>query len=705
MTKEIKKIKSGRTFLIIFSIIFIVITLFIFFIGKKLDTPPKVSAVEDIQVVNDFKYFIDFETDKYLGPNSLLTSTKALSGKQCGLIDKNGKYGPAVIIPVPTNDTSEISDIIVKFWLNPSTPGIDVAMAFSIVDQNNNQVHWEGYPVKGNSFAIDNWYSFTCRFKYPKEFINTTYSLKLYLMSNNKDYTPVYIDDVSVSLKENADNGSPRSKLIDFEESNDKRISSKYAKSGYYSTYAKGENGFSESVIIPFKDLDISNINSVSLSFNYLSETSDLNAVFVVSVCDSTSKDLLWQGIDLSKADFKEKVWETANGSILIPEEIAKPENSLKIYLWNRNENQVFLDDVYIVIKENSKTNDSVQPAFDLIGQKKFQPGANRPPYNSYVVNLQKADAESVVSLNKIFTRKSRILTGKFDESTGKDQIFYEESGKYNILYLENGSVVSKEVSFHPAISKDSRLFADKEFLFSINPVDGLICVHKYQANQNKFIETGRIKCSGVDKVIAVTANPDNSFSVFENDGNILTYALKSGSYAQVSGNKPVNPYQGNLKFLKADFFGINKEDVLLIYLEKSQDKYVLLTYNAGIKGWALSDKYKGNSVQSYDQLDFASDYSVIDYDKTGEKELLQLNKTKRFDLRIINFDIMTYNILFNVEFKGFPKKQNPKYYEVSKIICGDFSGDGCSEIIIFQDNISKVDWLTQKTEMYSFSK
>ena len=65
----------------------------------------------------------------------------------------------------------------------------------------------------------------------------------------------------------------------------------------------------------------------------------------------------------------------------------------------------------------------------------------------------------------------------------------------------------------------------------------------------------------------------------------------------------------------------------------------------------------------------------------------------------------MTYNILFNVEFKGFPKKQNPKYYEVSKIICGDFSGDGCSEIIIFQDNISKVDWLTQKTEMYSFSK
>lgn len=65
----------------------------------------------------------------------------------------------------------------------------------------------------------------------------------------------------------------------------------------------------------------------------------------------------------------------------------------------------------------------------------------------------------------------------------------------------------------------------------------------------------------------------------------------------------------------------------------------------------------------------------------------------------------MTYNIVCNIEFKGFKKKQNPKYYEISRIISGNFVGDAKSEIIIFQDNVSKVDWLTQKTEMYSFGK
>jgi hypothetical protein len=64
---------------------------------------------------------------------------------------------------------------------------------------------------------------------------------------------------------------------------------------------------------------------------------------------------------------------------------------------------------------------------------------------------------------------------------------------------------------------------------------------------------------------------------------------------------------------------------------------------------------------------------------------------------------MMTYKIMYNVDFKGFNEKQNPKYYEVTRIVCANLVGDNCSEVVIFQDNINKVDWLTQKTEMYSF--
>jgi hypothetical protein len=94
----------------------------------------------------------------------------------------------------------------------------------------------------------------------------------------------------------------------------------------------------------------------------------------------------------------------------------------------------------------------------------------------------------------------------------------------------------------------------------------------------------------------------------------------------------------------------------------------------------------------------------VIKDDNSAQNKLLQFNRNLRFDLKVISFDFMTYNILYNINFRGFTAKQNPKYYEYTKIICGDFCGDSKSEIIIFQDNINRVDWLTQKTEIYSFN-
>ncbi len=702
MTKVVKKIKP--IYLIIFSIIFIIISILIFFIGKKFNRITKSSNVEKVQTVDYFKYFIDFESERYLGPNSLLTNTKALSGKQCGLIDKNTKYGPAVIIPVPTNDTSEISDIIVKFWVNPSTIDINVSMVFSVIDQNNNQVYWNGYPIKGDSFAIDNWYSFTCKFTCPKEFINTSYSFKFYLLNNDIANNPVYIDDMSVSLKETTSIESPRSKLIDFEELNDPRISSKYAKSGYYSTYAEGVNGFSASITIPFKDMDIRNINSLSLSFNYLSETSNLDAVFVVAVCDSTNKDVLWQGIDLSKAGFKEKVWETANGSILIPEDVAKPGNSIKVYLWNRNENKVFLDDVYLVIKEKNLSNDSLQPAFNLMSEKKYQAKANHPPYDFLNVTCQKFSATSNTSLNKIFTKNSRVLSGRFNKEISKDLLFCNQAGKNYLMSFENNEIVYNEVKFSEEIIKNSEFYTDNGYLFVCSPNSEMLNIYQFNPKKNEFVKVHNIAAVPTSKIIAITNNSDNSFSVFLNDGNILTYISK-GEFVLGNKCKPVNPNLANIKFQKADFFNKKKAEVLLIYLEKEQNKYVFLSYDSVSGTWVLSNNHNNKSVQSFDKLDFASDYFVVDYNKSGQKEVLQFNKTKRFDLRLINFDMLTYNILFNIEFRGFLGKQNPKYYEVSKIVSGDFIGDDCSEIIIFQDNISKVDWLTQKTEMYSFSK
>lgn len=696
-----KKIKTKYK-LIVFSVLLCCISIFVYVVGNIMDKTPTIIKLEaNTSNVQVYKYSIDFEDCRYIGNSYTISADRALSGEKSSKVMGNN-YSSAILIPVPTNDSDEMSDVDIRLWISPTTNVINALWVFSIVDQNNNQVHWDGFVINGESFGIDNWYSFSHRFEFPQKFVNTGYSIKAYLCNQDSANAVIYLDDVYISLRDQ-DVESPRSKLIDFEDYNDKSISSKYAKSGFYSTSAKGKDGFSSDVRIPLKELKISNIHSIEISFNYLSETDVLDAVFIVSICDPSHKDLLWQGVDLSKAKFEPKVWEMANVRVLIPDELAKPENYIKISVWNRSDQQVFIDDIYVVVREKTLATDSVQTSFNMITEKKFQPKANHPPYNVKFVELVEFNSVGAANLNKVFTQNSRVLIGKFDDTQAKDQLFFSNSEGHNLLYFKNDNVEINKVKFEPSLKNNTLFFADEGQLFTCDLTENKLTHYLYNKQKYIFYSVGEIKQVDGNKISAIIYNQDKTISVFQNDGNVLTYESRNGNYINVSTNKVASPRQSNLKLQKADFFNTKHQDVLLIYLENDINKYIFLSYNASTKNWKMSANNNNKSVQSYDKLDFVSEYFVIDFNDTPKSQLLQFNKNIRFDLKLIDFNKITYNILFNLEFKGFPKKQNPKYYEVSKIVCGDFVGDKGTDIIIFQDNNSKIDWLTQKTEIYSF--
>jgi len=701
MRKLAEGFRSKKWFILLFIVAFIVLTTSVYFIGKKLDKPPtKLEPVTLIQNEN-FQYLIDFETFNHINANSILAKDKAFSGKTSGYTGKNNPYGPAIIIPIPSNDSSEISEVKVKCWLNSNTNLINSTLVFSIIDQNNNQVHWKGYNIFGDNFQADNWYSFNNSFVMPKEFVNSAYSIKVYLWNRDESGNTVHIDDVFISFKDIENEEGPRTKLIDFEDVNRKKLSSKYAKSGFYSTYAKGKDDFSESIIIPLSEFDISNIHSISFSFNYLSETSDLDAVLVLSICDSLNKDLLWHGVDLSKATFKEKTWETANSSVIIPPEIVKKGNVLKIYLWNRNTNQVYLDDVYLVIKESNMSNDSVLPAFNMMEEKKFQPRSNHPPYDIKYIFCRSFKEKSANILNKLFTSNSRILVDKFDASLSKDQIFYSNLNDYGMVIFENNDIKITKQNFDHNPGKNATFFADEGYLFSTFVEAEQINMYKYDKTTELFKLQREIDFKNTGKISSILLNPDNSVSIFESNGLISTISDKN---IIVSTVKFINPQNSNSKAIKAKFFDKNKE-VLIIYLENKLNKYIFLCYDINSKNWKKSPNHNNASIQSVDELDFVSEYYIFNDDNSKQNKLLQFNRSSRFELKVIGFDLITYRILNNLEFRNYPIKQNPKYYEYSKIVCGDFCGDNRSEIIIFQDNINRVEWLTQKTEIYSFNE
>lgn len=701
MNKKTKK----NLFIVLIIICIVIVSAIVFFVGKKLDKPTNLTNVAVIAKDDLYNYLINFEDLKYISNQTNITKDKAFSGSKSGFVKEFDSFSPAVIIPIPTNDSTEIDNVNVKFWLCPTTEIINTILVFSVLDQNNNQVLWEAFPIEGNNFAKGNWYNFNKQFEMPNKFVNSSFSLKIYLWNKDPVGAVVYIDDISVNLKESNEMENPRTRLIDFETTSDKKLSSKYAKSGFYSTYAKGKDDFSATVVIPLDELNTKDLKTISLSFSYLSETKDLNAVFVVSVCDKDNKDVLWYGIDLAGAEFVERKWETANGIVAISQDVLKSGSYIKFYLWNRNENQVYVDDIYLVIKESEIGKDSVEPAYNFLESDVFQPKANHPPYDFRNVNLENIAGGKELTMNSIFTKNSRVLSGKFDSRLKNEQILVVKHDGSNLFSFDALKLKSVNVKFSPAIKQNYQIYSNKSFVFAFDPIAKKVLVYNLNSRENEFKMRNEIEINNIQYISNIICPASNTISIIESSGKITDFYLNEGTYSEGKTTKLINPDNGNLKSFLADFFKIKSENLLCIYTEKSSSKYVFLKYDEKTKAWTLSHEHSNKSIQSDDLLDFAADYYIVDYDKNGVAELLQFSKNKIFSLRVINFDSMTYNIVCNIEFKGFKKKQNPKYYEISRIISGNFVGDAKSEIIIFQDNVSKVDWLTQKTEMYSFGK
>lgn len=691
-----------------YSIVLLVVMLFIgsaivFILGKKLDKAPVIVDKSTSEYRDIYNYMIDFETLDFLSYQPNVTSERALSGSNSGFVKGYNDYSPAALIPIPSNDSLDVKGVNVSFWLSPSTTSISAALVFSVLDQNNNQILWDFAVINEESVSPGNWYTFEEKFKLPGKFVNSDFTVKIYLWNKDQSGAIVYVDDLSVSFKESNIATKPRTKLIDFENSSDNKISSKYAKSGFYSSMAKGKDDFSSNVTIPLDELNVANLHSISYSFNYLSENSNLDAVFVVAVCDKDDNELVWNGVELNEAVYSPKVWETANGSLIIPQDLLEKGEYLRFRLLNKNDNPVFIDDVYVVVKEKSLSSDSVLPAYNMIKNPVFQPKTNEPPFD--FVDLTRIDvlATSDFPMNNIFTKKPTLLIGRFDQNKSHKQLLTVKTDAAYLISFENAQMQVVKVKFSTKLPQNASIFAENHQVFVFDYQKKTLMIFNYIAASKEFMLESQIVIADAQLIVNVVSAASNIFSVIESNGKISNYQLNEGALKLISTSKQIAPDSNNFKTFKSSFFVKNKTELLCIYLEKNNCKYVFLEFSEISKSWELSLKHRNKSIQSNDELDYMSDYFVGDYNGDGISELLQLSRNPRFSLQIFSFDGLTYDILYEVKFKGFKDNQNPKYYELTRMISADFTGDNKSELIIFQDNVNNVNWLNQKTEMYTF--
>ena len=696
---EKTKLLNRKVWLIIVAFLILALVPLVYYVGRYLDSLP-IKVIEEPNLNNhEFEYLIDFETNRYLTNSSAITTERFLSGSKSGKLSGYKAYSPAVNIPVPTNDSSKVDGLNVSFWVNPSGEKVNVTLVFSVLDQNKNQIHWDGFNINKDDIIPGNWQPFKHKFEFPKELISTDNYIKVYLWNLDDSGEVIFLDDLTLNLNENFVVESPRSKFIDFENTEGNRISSKYSLSGFYSTFADGEDSFSKSITISMNELKYDNLKSISYSFHYLCEKPEVDAVFVISVSDSTGKDVMWQSTHLNFEDHEINEWDIGNGNAIIPKDVIDPSNSIKVYLWNRNDNVIYIDDVYLVIKEENEKNISIDPACDLIHNDEFIKKTKYPPYKN--LYLKKCNVgNDLYDLNKVFTKSKKIITGQFCDTNDKDEILAFYNSKIVLYSFEKKQLVANEIKHDFNINDQNFICQDEGFVFIGSKEDSKLCQFILKGNELKLVAD--FNYNNVSKINCVIYNSDKSISIFENNGKINTFVLSESSYKLLNTQVLINTEYGNVKCIKGNFLS-DSPQLVIIYLQSGKDIYKVFDYSKELNSWNISKLHSNKMIQAYDKLEFNDTYFVCKSDLNSYEKLLQFGKSPKFLLKLVELNEMSYEIVNNIDFTGFQDSQNPKYYEVSKIITGDFFGDSKTEVLIFQDNLNKVNWLTQKVEMYCF--
>ncbi len=701
MMMIMKKRGLIKILLACFALLFFALT--IFFLGNKFDKK-NIQIVGELQANFDsYKYFISFEDDNYINSTVNVTNTNAFSGRNSVFLKNFSEVSPLITVPFPSSDTLDLDEVNFNFWLNQDSSYIKILFVFTIIDADQNVLYWKDTLIEKQNLNPKNWYNYDKTWKIPSEFVNASNSIQVFIWNKNEASTTVYFDDLEISLKKEIDFTKLKSILIDFEDNKFEKISSKYFKSGMYSAFAKGKDDYSENFFISFRDINTQNLNKILLSFNFLSESDDLNAVFLISVCDSAKNEVFCNEIELPKTDFEAKEWEVINAEINIPHNIIEKGSFLKIYLWNKNTNTVFIDDVYLIFKDNELNYGIKQTAFNFLEKKQFQAKQNCPPYRFYIVNYMKAYSKNEQVLSSLFNKTPQILIGKFIQGSVSQQIIKIKSPKIELLEFADDLIKLKDISFPLKNFNKLKFFADNSKVFAFDKEDKEISVYSLDRDCVKLNLETNFEYNSNNNIMAIFYADNNTISIFNDAGYVSDYFLKNDTYILNKTKKLFELKNKDAQVFKGAFFKQNFENVLVIFKEKENTKYLFFDFDPISKSWITSSFHSNLSLQFYDKLDAKSEYYLADYDNNGISELLQYSRENRFSLKIINFDYRSYKILYDIDFTGFSNKQNPKYYEINKLLVGNFFGGDKTQLIIFQDNNNNVDWLTQKTEIYSF--
>ena len=455
------------------------------------------------------------------------------------------------------------------------------------------------------------------------------------------------------------------------------------------------------------------------------------NGSLVFTVTNTVGVNTCWKGVSFSGPLTPREKWTKISDYFDLSGVQLRPDDKIQVYFWNNSSTDILTDDIYVVFgKPAERRGDSAR--VDMTKGIPFKQGFNTPPFP--FIYLQKDDIgnnnsvyliEDGTKKRAISLRATRFLqeTSLPAQQAG-DHACHQTDGtpevyrycpaakRFSGVPVDCPAGITQmlqgaEILHGSFLRGTDQVLAIGEKSLSLIGIEGTFnpCGKGNAALKVKEIWTSASVAIGGTNIVKGSAvvcdlNGDGiselfvpgkggSWALFRFDGNGWT------TMAQEDENKikAWDPALSDFKIFAGKFSEKVNGDVLLtVFTDKLTKKlnYSMVKYAAGEKKFQpVFTACTGNigRILGPDTLLPGDRFFTGHFMAAPGIQVLRYSREWRYDLKQIRFNDSTFQVLANVDFKGFDLDHNPKYFEILKLVPGRWISPTQASILVIARN------------------
>jgi len=512
------------------------------------------------------------------------------------------------------------------------------------------------------------------------------------------------------------------------------------AHSGQYSAKVFGKNSYSLNIERKASEIGRNHLDAVALSvWVYIFPTkTEINSDLLLAISNGFGVNIATRRVSVEGNELPMGKWFKVSGLFDLSDIHIKPDYRLQVCYWNNSNTDILVDDFYIVFGgPEPRQGDST--LVDLTRGTPFIPKFNFPPFPFHLFGkeeIRNGTSSFLINNGKIkegdISPYDQIFSGHFisDRRATEDLLVVNKTGKVELFTFCRNDKAFRKIT--PVIPPDMQsVFQSAGILTGCFTGDGNMQVLLSGPKVLVVGEFEKVRNACSDAILRVSFKPlfqtitnpltaGNSHLIAADlGGNRITeilaitengwwkvYQFEKGKKEPftviASGNsdplKSWNGRQTDFKITPGRFLQKYSQDLLLtVSAEKSRLGYTwsLLRFDPASHSFLPCFGEKQNhfgKTFGLDTLKPGDEIFTGTFEKNGRMKVFRYNRDWRYDLKEIRFNDSTYQVLTNMDFTGYEKDFNPKYYEILRLVPAMLVSPGQTSFLVIGKNCMNKD-------------